>query len=472
MVQTKQKKRQATVRSAILAGWILGLGVMQIGCVQQGVVERPSVLVEAWETQWDQGAVTPEPRLKAWWQSFGSDALNELIEQALAQHPDVNTAWLHLARAELQLGAVQAERIPMTLAAGADAQMGLNSETSSWQQRQTSQLRFNVSYEVDLWGRVAAQQAAGIAQFDATQYDLLAVQLSVSSRVAETWFQWLALQVQLNYAQAQLDRLQTQQALIQTRWEQGMATPAEVASRRSSLLQQRSQWIQLNQHSEQTRRALALLLGQPPQDWQPPEGDLLQLLLPLPDPGLPTDLLLRRPDLARAEARLRQAEANVTQARAALFPSLNLLTSVRLASDTLFLHDPVSSFNLTSSLAQTLFDRGARQRQIQLNDLQRQSLVEQYRQSLLNALLEVDNALEQVQVQQYLVEQQQALIEVQETLVEQVQRRYQLGSETLSQWLDAQAQLERAYEQRVLLQRTQLLASIQLYRALGGGGLD
>lgn len=446
--------------------WLLITISWLTGCAQHSQIDRPAVDLEQWETPLSESTT---PALSDWWRSFGSDALNQMMQQALAHNPDLSSAWLNLARAEIQLQGVQADRLPVTLSAGAEAQGGSSSATSGLQHQESSQLRLNISYEVDLWGRVAAQQAAGEAQLDASRYDLQAAQLSLTSRVAETWFQWLTLQAQQAEAQDQLARLTQQEQLVSARQRLGVATEAELASQRASRLQQQNQLTQIQQQSQQTRRALALLLGQSYQGWQPPQADLFDLALPLPDPGWPTALLTQRPDLARAEAQLRHAEANVVQARAALFPSVNLQASALLASETLFLHDPIRSLNLTSTLAQTLFDRGARQRQIALSDLQRQSLVETYRANLLNALMEVDNALEQVQVQQQLAEQQLALLAAQEAIFAQTAQRHRLGSASLSQRLEAQSQLARTREQQLQLQQAQLNARVQLYKALGGG---
>ena len=449
--------------------WLLIILLGLSGCAHTVTSERPQATQQHWEAPRLTTQDSPLPLTEPWWQTLNAPVLNQLIEQALAANPDVQSAWLSLSRAQINLQGVQSDRLPLNVTAGAQTQASSHSNTSGIQRQESAQLGLNASYEIDLWGRVAALETAGEASFQASYFDWQAAQLSLSISVAETWFQWLALNAQHTSATAHLQRSLQQLQLLEARAAAGSVTPADLSRQRSSVISQQNSLDNLVQQKHQTRRALALLLGQSAYAWQPPEADLNTFYLPSPDPGLPTELISRRPDLASQEARLVAAEANLVQARAALYPSLSLQTSASLASDSLSFSDPTRSLNLTASLLQTLFDRGSRQRQIAMTDLQRLELLESYRKALLSALVEVENALDRLHYANQTEQRQLELVRVQQQLLDQTLSHYRHGSETLSNLLDAQTSLAQAQDQQIQLRVAHLQAGLDLYKALGGG---
>src|SRR5690606_38951918 len=182
--------------------------------------------------------------------------------------------------------------------------------------------------------------------------------------------------------------------LIQVRFDNGAATALDLAQQRTTLLNIQAQIPALRQTSVETRHALAVLTGQPPQERTVGGGSIADVALPAFDPGLPAEALCRRPDVRAAEAALLAANADVGVARAALFPDLGVSASV-IASD--FASGGTATVaTLAASVAQTLFDGGARRGRIELSLAEREELAENYAQAVLLALADVENALSAV----------------------------------------------------------------------------
>jgi outer membrane protein TolC len=188
-------------------------------------------------------------------------------------------------------------------------------------------------------------------------------------------------------------------------------------------------------------------------------------------PGLPADLLARRPDLASAEAQLASANANITAARAALLPGIQLTGSAGLASNVLvnFLNAPTATLALGATLAQTIFDGGRLRSQVDVAESRERELIESYRRSILAALADVESALasgSRTADQELL--QEQVVVEARRAL-RLAEIRYREGADDLLTVLDAQRTLFQADDQLAQIRLSRLQASLGLYKALGGG---
>ncbi|MBE0507177.1 MAG: efflux transporter outer membrane subunit [Marinospirillum sp.] len=454
------------MRHLILSMTLAGL---LTGCAVSSPPPRPAMDLA---TDWTLATATADPSLLLqddWWLAFDSEPLQQLIEQALQQNLDLRMAQERILQAEAQLGITRASSLPglnANASAGVRNTSGNNGQNTS---SESSSIGLSTSYEVDLWGRIAAERAAGKASLEATVYDWHSTRLSLSASVASSWFQWLLLDSRQETARWYLQAAEKQLAFIEAAYQQGTATPADLARQRSQVISQQSNLKNLQHQQLQTSNALALLLGEAPQQFQPPTADLQQLNPPRIHPGLPSDLLTRRPDLARAEAQLQAAEANITAARAAVFPSLQLSASAALASSTLSLADPVQTLNLTSGITQSIFDHGVRKRQIQISESRQQELLQSYHKAVLTALIEVEDALSNERLNHELQQQQQRLVKETRLITSHTERRYQAGADSLNLLLEAQRSLFQAEDQLLQLQQERLNASLNLYRVLGGG---
>ncbi len=401
-----------------------------------------------------------------WWLSFQSPQLNELIAKALSASPDLLMAQQRILQAEAQLGITRANALPSLDASGS---LGFNKQLGEAGNKKSSGLGLSTSYEIDLWGRVAAERSASEATLASKVYDWHATRLTLTAAVASSWFKWLVIDGQLKNAHWYLQAAEQQLEFVEAGYKRGSTTRVDLAKQRKQVLTRQANLNKLIHQRLAASNALAILLGEVPQGFQPPQSSLASLHIPRPNPGLPTEILARRPDLAREEAMLRAVDANVAAARKAIYPSLSLNASARLASDTLSLADPTKTLSLGAGITQSIFDFGKRRRQIELSEAKQEEMLLSYYKTVLTALAEVEDALSNEQLSRKLEIQQQQLIEENRIIATNTARLYDAGAEKLTNLLDAQLDELQAEDQLLVLYEDRLNASLNLYKALGGG---
>ncbi|MCX8995970.1 efflux transporter outer membrane subunit [Rhizobiaceae bacterium BDR2-2] len=450
--------------AGLLATIVLGLG----GCVLQeprGVeaVGMPAAWSEAAPGGGQADATVPAE----WWRGFGSRRLEALEAEALAGSGDLRTAAQRVRQADIALQIAGASLLPgASASAGSSASRSEGSST-----RRSTSMSLNVSYEVDVWGRLAAGTESARALAEASRYDLETVRITLTSSVAATYFQLLALRERLEIARRNLATAERMSNIVEARLRMGVATPLEVSQQATTVLQQRTALAPLELQIRQTTSALALLLGRQPVGFEVGATEkLMQLQPPAVAPGLPSSLLVRRPDLRSAEARLAAASADVAAARAALLPSISLSAGGSVSSAALVsFAGGAGTASLAASLAQTIFDGGRRRLQVESSRSQREVLVETYASAIRSALKEVDDALGNASTAQRQERtQREVVVQAQRTL-DLAEVRYREGADTLLTVLDAQRTLFSAQDALAQQRLTRLNAAVDLYRVLGGG---
>lgn len=438
-------------------------------CSTTTPVSRPELHLPA---QWSQ-PVPPRAQVPdgEWWPSFGSTQLSRLVQEALSGSPDLKVAAERIRQARAQLGTADAARYP-TVGVGlststrrADPGPGAPGNTSD-----SSSASLSISYEVDLWGRVAAGIEGSKASLRASELDAETARLTLITGVASTYFQTLSLASRLDTARRNLEIAERVLRVVQAKNKYGVATSLDVTRQQTTVLTQRTALVPLEVQLQQQRSALAVLLGRVPQGFPLEAESFAALRVPEVSPGLPSDLLDRRPDLARAEADLRGANANVQVARAAFFPSFSLSGSGGLGTATLLsLSNPSTSLGLGTSLAYTLFDAGRRDASITIADSQRQIVVENYRKAILTALKEVDDALGNVDRYRREEVNQREIVRQSRQTLSLAELRYREGADDLLTVLDAQRTLFQAEDQLSLATLSRLTSALDVYKVLGGG---
>jgi NodT family efflux transporter outer membrane factor (OMF) lipoprotein len=281
----------------------------------------------------------------------------------------------------------------------------------------------------------------------------------------------MALRGRIVIAQENLATAERVLALVEARERNGAVSPLDVARQRSTVYGLRASLLPLEIQERQTLFALAILTGKPPEKFGAAGTSITDLAIPEVAAGIPTDILVRRPDIATAEAQLQSANASVASARAALLPRISLTGSAGLASGVLlnFLSAPTAALSLGAGLAQPIFDAGRLRAQVDIAASRERELVEGYRKVILAALADVEGALAagaRTVVQEEL--QQRVVVEAREALrIAEV--RYREGVDDLLTVLDAQRTLFQAEDQVVQVRLARLQASVGLYKALGGG---
>ncbi|MBE0626958.1 MAG: efflux transporter outer membrane subunit [Burkholderiales bacterium] len=426
--------------------------------------EMPAAWAEA-------GAPDAAAPARDWWRSFGSAELSGLIDAALGANPDMAIAVERVRQAEAQVRIAGATLFPALNLGANSTHRELRVEGGSWQPADTSGATLTASYEVDLWGRNSSAVRSAESSLRATRYDQESVRLTLIAGVASGYFQVLSLRARLAIAHENLGIAERVFRVVDSRARNGAASALDVARQQAAVLAQRAAIPPLELQERQTLFALAILLGRQPQAFDAAASGVSSVVVPRIAAGIPSALLLRRPDLASAEAQLAAANANVAAARAALLPGISLTGAAGLASDVLlnFLSAPTAAIAIGASLSQPIFDGGRLRAQVDAAASRERELVENYRKFILAALADVENALaaasrgadQEVLQEQVLVQAQRAL--------RLAEIRYREGADDLLTVLDAQRTQFQAKDQYAQVRFSRLQASVGLFKALGGG---
>lgn len=418
-------------------------------------------------SQW-QGKSQPTEAVASqdWWQQFGDAELNALIKQVLARNNDLAAAAIKVRQAMLQADLADTELAPtpsFSLSSSASQRLGGATVNS-----QTHAATLSVSYELDLWGKLAHQRDAKAWEARATVQDMASSRLSLIGSTIKLYWKQAWLRQRLALGQSSVDYQQQALRLVLAKQQAGAAAELDVLTVRQSLASQQASLHDYQQQLAETQNALAILLD------GPPKGDVaLRDRLPVTDlpevaAGLPVSLLGRRPDLRAAELRLRETLASGDATRASWYPDFSLTGS--LGSSSTRLAQVVSNPLATLGAGVTLPFLQWRQMKLNnsISEADYQLAVVNFRQTLYSALADVDNALSARSQYQQQGERltQSALLAVR---AEQLYRlRYQAGAAPLKDWLDAQ-ETRRTAEVSLLENRyNRLVNQVTLYQALGG----
>jgi NodT family efflux transporter outer membrane factor (OMF) lipoprotein len=402
-----------------------------------------------------------------WWTSFGSPELVALVERSFAASPTLAIGIENLRQAEAAVRIAGASLYPslgLGLTAGTQRVQGTPAFLKS------SGVSVSASYELDLFGAVGESRRAASASSQASRFDVDTSRITLAAGVADAYFQLLALRMRLAIARDNLGIAERVQRVVQVRFDNGAASALDVSRQATTVLSQRAAIVSLELQRKQQRVALAVLTGSPPQGFDVSATTLLDLDVPLLAPGLPSQLLVRRPDLAAAEARLAAANANVSIARAQLLPGVNLSAGFgRNGSELVALTNATNAFSIGASLVQTLFDGGRLRAQVDVARSQERALVESYRGAILQALADTDDALAAIAQSADQEALQQAIRDQARRSLDLSELRYREGSDDLLAVLDAQRTLFAAQDSLAQQRQARLSAALSLYRALGGG---
>jgi NodT family efflux transporter outer membrane factor (OMF) lipoprotein len=438
------------------------------GCATTSSPPQPEVAVPgAWREAPDaaRGAVSLD-----WWRAFESAELAELIATALAGSPDLAAAAERVRQAEAQVRIAGASLYPTLDLGIAAVRRDTRPDEGPSIKVDTTNATLSAAYEIDLWGRLASGVRAAESSLAATRYDLETARLTLVAGVATAYFDLLSLRDRLAAARENVAIAERVLALVEARVRNGAASPLDLVRQRAATTTQRAAIPPLELQERQTLSALAILVGRPPAGFELGERSVGALAIPEVAPGLPSELLVRRPDLAAAEAQLLAANADLAAARAALLPSITLTGSAGLATSALLaFNNPATIVSVAAALAQPIFDGGRRSAQVDAATARERELVEIYRAAILAAFADVENALAATgRNAQEEALQRQVRDEAQEAL-RLAEIRYRAGADDLLVVLDAQRTLFQAQDQVAQARRARLQTAVSTYRALGGG---
>lgn len=397
---------------------------------------------------------------RLWWESFDSEPLGHLIETALAENQSLAQGLSNVEASRAALKVANASLLPQasgSLSASSDTQSGLDNVSTSG--------RLSASYQLDLFGANAASRESALASYDAALFAQRVLELTVQSDVATAYFNLLASREQLAVAQQNLEIAERIFEIVKVRYEAGTISGFDVSSQSTQLANARARIPQLESQIAGLETSLAILQGRVPQGYDAPDQAILAVELPGIEPGLPSELLLRRPDLMQAEAVLRGADANIDAARAAFFPSIDLGAGI----SSLLTGGADLTGSLSASVAATLFSGGRLEGQLEAATARREGQVASYRQAILSALRDVDVSLKAMDANAAREAQLVLARDAAQDALEAAELRYRSGAGDLTSLLTAQQNFAEASNNYVLGRLDRLTSTINLYVALGGG---
>lgn len=409
-----------------------------------------------------------------WWRGFSSAELDRLIGEARDSNRDLRAAMRRIEEAEAQVRIARAALFPTLAASGSVTRSDRGSSGTSFSRggaTTTWQTGLQASYQVDLFG--ANRASAGAAEFRlaSSVYDRETVAITVVADVARAYFQALSARDRRGVAESLLENAQSILELLERTEAAGTASALEVAQQRSAVASQRAALPGLILTERQSLSALAVLLGRNPQGFTVATRSLDELdLLPV-TAGLPSELLLRRPDLKRVETDLRAAERDTQSARAQRFPIINLTGDGGFASRAL--GDLLTSgswlYSLAASITAPIFQGGRLEAQEDFNAALYRELAEAYQQAVLLAFQDVQNALDAADQSRREYELRREAFAQAREAYRLAEIRYRAGTMTFLTVLQAQQSVFQAADSVLQSQLARFTAAVDLYTALGGG---
>jgi outer membrane protein, multidrug efflux system len=446
------------------------------GCSLGPDYHSPSLEVPAafLETPQVQPALT-QPSVE-WWRGFGSPELNQLVADTLQGNFDIQAAIARIRQADAQVSIAGSPLLPNVTGTGKytwarSFQRGSPFSKSGYVEARSANLSPTISYEIDFWGRLRAQQESAEASAMFSRYDRQTVELTVVTAVASTWFQALALQDRIDVARRDLADAEEILRAITARLDAGTASQLDVSQQAALVANLRAQIPGLQSQLTQQIYGLGILTGRPPEAITLRPRTLTELSLPEVSPGLPSGLLTRRPDISSAEAELIAANANIKVARADFFPQVTLSATGGWASlglNTLF--GPGSLFaSAAASATQTIFDNGLKQGTYEQNKARYDELLADYRKAVVQAFTDVEDAGAAYRLATEQEALQQTAVVTSQQAADIARAQVLAGTSDIVTALQAQTTLFTALDTLAQVRLARYQAMLSLYKALGGG---
>jgi len=459
----------------------LFVGILLVaGCASAPEHQPPTIDVDVPE-QWtleEPQAEPVEPDTTQWWTYFGSVELDSLVSEALHTNYDLKGAVARVDAAAAVAKAAGADLYPQV---GARVDAGrrkqnligfpVPGQASVITTRSTSYgVSLDVGWEIDLWGRIRAGQSAALADLQATWAELAAARLSIASQVVKAWFSVIESRLQLELAEETVASFQLSANQVRRRYEEGVRTSLDLRLALSNLYAAEALVEFRKQQLDLTKRQLEILLGRYPSSTLTADAGLPAIIEDVP-PGLPSDVLIRRPDLLASERRYAASEKRVSEARRAFFPRISLTGSGGTLSAALedLVDGNFSVWSIAANLTQPIFQGGRLRANLANSHAVSDQMLAQYAIALLRAFGEVEATLfaEQTLARQELHTANAA--EQSEAARLLAERQYNAGIIDYITVLETQRRALSSQSELLTVRRQRLDARVNLHVSLGGG---
>ncbi|MHA6203575.1 efflux transporter outer membrane subunit [Dyella soli] len=409
----------------------------------------------------------------AWWKQFGDPTLDDLEAKVNVGNQTIQKSVAHLKEAQAMVGTARAGYWP-TVTAGIAADRGHTSSNVVGRALAGKTVSdysagLTASWEPDLFDRIGHQVDAAQARYQASEADLASVRLAMHAELATDYLDLRELDAEAALLDQTVADYARAQALVQTRFNGGIASESDLAQAQTQLEVARTQLTDLGECRALDEHAIAVLIGVPPSQLAlPPHTG--PLALPDVPVGLPSALLQRRPDIAAAERRVAAANADVGEATSAFFPDLVLSATGGFESSSLsqLAMLPSRFWAIGPALVGTLFDGGRRRQQLSAAEARHDAAAADYRQTVLRAFQEVEDNLASLNVLADESVSQQRAVDASARAAQLAMSRYQAGATDYLEVVSTQGVSLAQARQMVELSRRRLDADVRLIKATGG----
>ena len=407
-----------------------------------------------------------------WWETFNDGELNRLEERLNISNQNIAAAVAAVQSARAIVRQARAQYFPVVTAAPSitNARLSTAFGQTIGKTFTTYSLPVDVSWEPDLWGRVRSTVRANAAAAQASVADLENVRLSAQAELAADYYELRGQDALKKLLDSTVNAYQESLELNSAEYTAGLASDEAVAQAETQLRSTQAQDTNLTVLRAEYEHAIATLIGQPAAVFSIQANDLP------PDPpnipvGVPSELLERRPDIAAAERSVAEANAQIGIAKTAFFPNLILSASAGFQSISFakWLEWPARVWSVGPGVAQTIFDAGLRRATVQQFQGAYEQTVANYRETVLTAFQEVEDNLAALRILDTVIQQQDSAIQAAKRTLDIAEARYNAGLDPYLNVIVAQTSLLANQQTAVTIRMQQMVASVQVIKALGGG---
>jgi NodT family efflux transporter outer membrane factor (OMF) lipoprotein len=467
---SKAMKNEFKILVAALAALVLLAGCNVGPDYHRPAVETPAAFKEQAPATpstnaWKRAQPGDDVDRGQWWKMFNDASLNALEAQVAVSNQNIAAAFANFLSARAMVKEARAQLYP-TLAAAPDVTRSRQPVTGT--QTQYS-LPLDASWQLDLWGRIRNAVKANAAEAQATAADLESARLAAQSELAADYFEIRAQDALRQLYDQAVTAYTESLGLTTVRFHTGLASDEDVAQAETQLKTAQAQATNLGILRAQIEHAIALLIGRPASQFSI-AIEPFNAGPPAVPAGVPSQLLERRPDIAAAERRVAEANAQIGIAKAAYYPNITLSASAGLQSSSISDLFNWSSrvWSMGAGLSETLFDAGERKATVQQFQAAYDNTVANYRQTVLTAFQQVEDNLAALRILAREAQEQQSAVQSSERLLALATNRYKLGIDSYLNVITAQTTLLANRQTLVNLRAQEMTASVQLVQALGG----
>ena len=399
-----------------------------------------------------------------WWEEFNSPGLNRLVERGIQNNLDIRRAIARIKQSRAALEKVGGAAVP-TVSAGVGRsqrhQKGLDPVNEHT-------LDLTASYELDVWGRVEALVETEKINYRATRADLESVAMSLAADIVLSWLDIIAVRQEIAIVRSQIESNSAILELLELRFENAMVNVLDVLQQIDVLAAATSNIPRLEAKEQILLNNLSLLLGESTVEKQLVTQRSLPDVPPLPDTGIPADLLANRPDIRSAGLALKSSDWNIAAARANRLPSVSLTGSYRYSSNTLSTLLDNWIVSLGATLASTLYDGGTKAAEVKRQQAIAEEKLAEYKSKVYGAVIEVENSIVNEKKQAEFVDLVGQQLKTARQVLAEAERQYSNGLQT---YLPVITQIPKVQllEKQVVTEKLQLLKyRVALCRSMGG----